>query len=422
MDWMQIIDRGETPNIDFKAASKWDGEERARLTKAIAAMANTRDGGTVLVGIDDDRVGGKPKIVGLTAEQLVSFDPTKVADYVNQRFEPAIQLRIEKPEVSGKVLAAIVVKEFEDQPHICVRELSYQGKQLFKPGDLLIRTAAAQSTVAGPQELRDLLGRAVAKKGEHLLEQMRRIVTGVPAGPAVDWRTEFAEELSDWVAIEAESYAEFGKLGAWSFFAIPTAMPPPTVQTHQQLLDAMQKARVSLRGWDFPPTSGFQPVNRANRIDAKLPYAHERWALFRRLLFGDVRPYFEDIGFYGGSDNPRGSILNILNTNQSVGEFVLFSKRLFEAVGYEGTLELQVKLTGCRGRKLVAGPNRFLSGIFQCDEPEIIVRRSAHTTDLAAGWQEHAADIAQDILSLFNMNQPLREAVLNDIATMLARK
>jgi hypothetical protein len=205
---------------------------------------------------------------------------------------------------------------------------------------------------------------------------------------------------------------------------VPTSNPAPDPRTHQILLNAVRQAHVSLRGRPFPPLGGVETKNRSNRISAEDTGSEgERWEFFRRLLFGDVRPYFEDIGFYGGTENPRGSILSIVNTAQSAGEFLLFAKRLWAASGYEGEIELQVKLTGCKGRKLVTGSSgRFMSGTFICDEPQILVSRSLHTTDLAAGWQEHAADLAQDILALFNMSNPPRDMLLADISALLEHR
>jgi hypothetical protein len=325
MDWKQIIERGETPALDFKGPCKWEGAERARLTKAIAAMANTRDGGTVLIGVAEDRTGGKPKLAGLNPDQLASFDPTKVADYVNERFEPKVQLRIEKPVVDGNALVAVIVSEFSDQPHICVQEAQYQGKLEFRPGDLLIRTAGTQSTVAGPQELRDLLARAVTKRGDHLLEQVRHIVKGVPPSEEKpDWRKTFASELADWDEAVREMRTK-ATHGGWAFSALPTDALSSPLQ-HVQLIESVQAATVSLRGWDFPHQQGIQTSNRTNRVVCETEFNAfvERWDFFRRGLFGDFRSFFDDTRLLNAIETP-GKELHFVEVSLSVAEFVLFS-------------------------------------------------------------------------------------------------
>ena len=426
MDYKRLIERGEHKNTEFKASCLWDGDERPRLTKAIAAMANTQDGGIVLIGIDDDRSSGMPVVKGLTPEQLVSFDPTKVAEYVNQQFEPGIRLRLEKPQIGGHAIVAIIVDEFNEQPHICIKQGVSQGKSCFKPGELLVRTVESQSKVAGPQELRELLGRAITKKSEQLLEQMRRIVTGAPVQASPSWESNFASELFDWKKTEADFQIQSGNAASWTSFVVPTSSTPLEVRTHQKLRETIQKVKVSLRGWDFVPADDSVEIqNNSNCISAHVKYGPERWELFRRLIFGDIRPHFEDQGLFIDRNDSPGLVLSILNINQTVGEFFLFSKRLFEAEGYAGTLELQFKLSGCKGRTLVAGkPNRNLPRNLKCEESEITVKYPVHTTDLAAGWLEHAVKVAQEILSLFNMDVHTPEVegmIRRDIEQMLSR-
>lgn len=424
MDWTQIIERGETQVLDFKGACKWEGTERARLTKAIVAMANTRDGGTILIGVAEDRAGGKPKLAGLTPDQLASFDPTKLADYVNERFEPNVQLRVEKPVVDGNALAAVIVSEFSDQPHVCVQEAPYQGKLEFKPGDLLIRTAGAQSTVAGPQELRDLLARAVTKKGDHLLEQVRYIVKGVPpAAEKPDWRKTFAAELTDWDEAVREMRTK-ATHGGWAFSALPTDAPSSPLP-HVRLTETVQAAAVSLRGWDFPYHQGKPTSNRTNRVVCETQFNAfvERWDFFRRGLFGDFRSFFEDTSFLKANETP-GKELSFVSVSLSVAEFVLFSKRMFEALKYEGGVVLRVQLQGVKGRKLVSKDFfRDLRADYICAEDSILFECLSHTTELAAGWQDVAANLVEEIYALFNWSNPTnRNMILGDITKLLDRK
>src|SRR5216684_1178685 len=423
MDWKLLIERGETTNVEFKAACKWEGEERVRLSKAIVAMANTRDGGTLIIGIDDDRTGGKPKLAGLSPEQLASFDPTKVAEYVSGRFEPDIRLSVEKPIVEAHALVAIVVREFADQPHICVKEARYQEKVHFKPGELLIRTAAAQSTVAGPQELRDLLARAVTKKGDLLLEQVRHIVKGIPPLTLEkhDWRTIYAKELSDWAKIVANMQAK-AKYGGWVFSVAPAARPTTDLK-HAELKDAVATAAVSLRAWTFPHHEGEKISILADRISCESQFDRfiDRWEFFRSALFGDFRSFLEDTIYLQPKEIP-GTELNILEVIYTIAEFLLFAKRLCEAVRYEGGVVLWIQLLGCKGRKLVLTDfMRFFHGTFVCEVESINIERVTHSTDLAAGWEHIATDLVQDAFALFDWN-PKRETILEDIAKLRDRK
>jgi hypothetical protein len=422
MDWKQVVERGESPNVDFKAATSWDGEDRVRLAKAIVAMANTRDGGVLIIGVDDDRQGGKPRLAGVTPDQRATFDPTKVSEFINSRFEPQIRLRIEKPVVDGCELVVVVVQEFTDEPLICVGEGLCNGKMLFKPGDLLVRTASAQSMVAGPKELRELLGRAVARKGEHLLEQMRRIVNGSPAPEEQDWQTLLSHELTEWRDV-ADNWRKKSRYGGWIFTLAPTE-PPLKQYRHAELAEFIRQTVVSLRGWYFPGGRASDAVNRSGKISHEVLYNGfiERWELFQRLVFGDFRSFWEDGAWLKEGDTP-GTELSFVNIIYTVAEFVLFAKRLYSAVGYEGGVAMRVHLTGCSQRRLVSKDFlRHLGGGYVCQEPEIYLERTVHTADLAAGWEEYAADFAEQVFALFNWSNPSRGMIEKDIASLRDRR
>lgn len=63
----------ETANLDYKEGFEWTKENRDKrfeLIKDILAMANTRDGGTIILGVKDDTC----ELVGVSKEIWDSFD------------------------------------------------------------------------------------------------------------------------------------------------------------------------------------------------------------------------------------------------------------------------------------------------------------------------------------------------------------
>jgi hypothetical protein len=349
---------------------------------------------------------------------------TRVAEYVNSRFEPEIRLRVEKPIIDGSPLLVVVVNEFDDQPHVCIKEgrCSNETAQ-FLPGHLLIRSAAAQTKVVDATELRELLGRAVSRKREHLLEQMRRIVSGTPTPPrSRDVQELFQPELRDWESIVAEA-SQRSPYGGWSFVTMPGRKAADPL-SHGLLRAAMDRASFDFRGWGFPAVPVSEIANRASGIsgEAKFDGFIERWHLFRHALFADFRSFWEDSLWLTPGGTP-GTELSFVNVTYTVAEYVLFSKRLFNELAYEGEAVLLVRLLGCEGRKLVSKQwHRMLYGLKQSREKEIPVARTVHTTELAAGWEECAADIVQDIFALFNWSNSDRRMILDDIVRLRERR
>src|SRR5438270_12075897 len=74
---------GESTNIDAKGPMEWDGgEASAGLTKDILALANSRDGGVIVIG-KDEPADGRFVLTGLTEAQASSFDTTRVCGASN---------------------------------------------------------------------------------------------------------------------------------------------------------------------------------------------------------------------------------------------------------------------------------------------------------------------------------------------------
>ncbi len=425
-DLKAVIERGETANIDFKGPLEWEGDHKVELTRDIAAMANTRDGGLIIVGVEEEPETKRPRIVGLNDTQLASFDPSRIGQYVNSRFEPPVELRVEKPTVDGKALAVIQVSEFRDSPAICTKEGRKSGnREIFMPGAVLVRTGAAETRQVDAEHMRELVGRAITRRGDHLLDQIRRIVTGAPAIASPGWEGEFVKELEEWADEEEKFRRASAGVGTWSLFVVPTSMPPQAPLVHGELKKAILAAIVSLRGWSFPyhRPEGIRNLQSgiSHDIDSHLG-DKEHWNFFRRLVFGFARTMWEDRKQVPLAGHGPGKVLSFVNVTYTVAEYVLFTKRVFEAVGYEGALLIRISLHGCRGRSLVSTDSDRRIDEHICDEDSPKVELSCHTTSLAAGWEEIVAGLVAELFALFNWSDPDRSMILGDIYKLRDRK
>lgn len=84
IQWIECS--GESDNIDAKGPMKWDGQANsAALAKDIAAFCNSLDGGVIVIG-KTESAPGKFEYTGLTPKDAESFEPTRVANWLNSRF------------------------------------------------------------------------------------------------------------------------------------------------------------------------------------------------------------------------------------------------------------------------------------------------------------------------------------------------
>lgn len=99
-DFLRLLEsRCEDEHLDYKVSLDWnsgDKSEKAELVKDILAFANTRDGGRIIIGVED----GTFEPVGLDEGVLKSLDVTKVnaflKSYTDRRTTAAFQSSITK--------------------------------------------------------------------------------------------------------------------------------------------------------------------------------------------------------------------------------------------------------------------------------------------------------------------------------------
>jgi hypothetical protein len=166
---------GESTNIDAKGPMEWDGgAASAGLTKDILALANSRDGGVIVLG-KDEAEPGKFNLSGLSEPQAASFETTKVATWVNNHCSPPVKLTCYRQHYGGVEFVVIAVNEFEDIPAICTKqyEIPCPGKKskvLLRKGTIYIRTANAESApLTSIEEMRQLIGLATTKRTDQML-------------------------------------------------------------------------------------------------------------------------------------------------------------------------------------------------------------------------------------------------------------
>lgn len=176
IEWENLIYRGiESEELDYKAAQNWKELPRAGKAKFVRhclAMANTK-GGYIVVGVGED-ASGKPSLyTGLTKEQLRTYDPTAVGNFINKYADPQIDLTIERPVVDGKRYVVFVIRRFSDIPHVCTFGCDNELQQ----GVFYIRTADAASRPAyRASEIHSIIQRALRNQREILGRMIRGIL------------------------------------------------------------------------------------------------------------------------------------------------------------------------------------------------------------------------------------------------------
>lgn len=433
-----LLARGETANVDLKAPISFEGDDRVELVKDIIAMANTRDGGTLVIGVSE--VDGQPRVDGLTTAQVTSFDVTKVAAAVHERSAPPVKLSVTTEEHQGKVIVLIQVQEFDDQPIICTKDgAPSTGKTIFRRGDLLMRSSAAQSTrVSTESDMRDLLNRAVKRRADLILTDISSIMKGVTTPRESEeerlqrhWETtrRFAG------AVAEESMKPFHGLGRWKLEFWPSVPVQVPSMDHSRLQKILRETSVRLRGWDFPHIPR-QIINRQDDETQRryvtlftdwYTYA-EHTILTEDGYFRHEQVLWEDLQGRPFSEAPGagspGAVLDWIGTLFTLGEFTLFAGRLASELGFQGEVCLHVELSGIGSpRRLgTTDPLRDLWYGFTSQRSSITLRKVMQTAVLRADPAAEAIDLARRIYALFGWDNPSEKMLQEDLNRLYTRR
>lgn len=150
----------ENPSVEFKTACNWDV---SLFAKDMLAIANVRDGGHIIVGVED----GTFTRHGVTDAQLATYSEETIMDQVANYADPFITFSISFPEDrDGKKYVVIRIHQFDELPVICRKD----GRDV-KRGTIYYRTRNGRpqsSPITNSYDLRDILLLATSRTMQKL--------------------------------------------------------------------------------------------------------------------------------------------------------------------------------------------------------------------------------------------------------------
>ena len=155
-----ILHGREERNLEYKGHENWrDSNTKAKITKSVLGMSNIRDGGSIIIGVEQDGESFNP--VGLTSEERDSFTQDGVSAYINEFADPYAEITVSQVGYEGAELIVIQVKEFAEIPVICKRD----GANNLQKGNMYTRSRRIAETCRVPSqvEMREILDIAVEK-------------------------------------------------------------------------------------------------------------------------------------------------------------------------------------------------------------------------------------------------------------------
>jgi len=192
-EFQGLIQLGEGRSLEFKRSTSWNDKGfKANIAKSILAFSNVRDGGRIVVGVEQKDDGGFNP-VGMTEEHLVTWNYDNIASYVSEFADPFVEFSLERVDVDLMTFLLITILEFRELPVVCKRD----GNSRLRKGAIYTRTYRMPESAEVPSqtELREILDLATEKKIRLFHTMASRVGLTVPIGPSDSER--FNQQLGD---------------------------------------------------------------------------------------------------------------------------------------------------------------------------------------------------------------------------------
>lgn len=427
----ELIEGGnENRNLDYKGPFSWSDarrDEKVEIVKDILAFSNARDGGAILIGIDDST----NVAVGLTNDQSASFDQTSFNDFVQKYTDPVVTCDVYRRQIDGKRIVVIAVPEFEDVPILC--KLTAQSekdprKLLLRKGGLYKRTDKATSVlIEDSSDMRELLNRGVLRRQDELMFAMKQILQPNESLLRLDGRSPFDKEID-----EANQYFRElwdGKLQNnphWNLTIRPEIYVKHRISNLGDLRERVHVSAVSLRGWTFPFASRLGDQEWSNfhggsqsSHDTDL-HAPEAFRAYQSGLIVWCSGLWEqNEGRFQG-----GNVLSFISAIYSTTEWVLFAQRYFESLlSIEDSIRIEVDLKNTMNQRLIsADPLVSLYDEYRAKINSIHVEETSTVSELRTDPQSIARKIVRKLFEMFNWNNPPEEILISWQEKLISRR
>jgi predicted HTH transcriptional regulator len=192
-EYRMIIYAGkEDQNREYKQSFPWErkshGDTMAKIARTILAMSNLRDGGHIVVGVED----GTPCLPkGVETKHLSTFSYDKVADFVRNYADPYVDFSLDIVDFDEMNFVVFAVSGFDEFPVICKSsygDILAEGAVYTRPRGGRPRSARITSYA----EMRELLDLATEKGVRRFLEIEARV--GIPGPTDAE---KFEQQLTD---------------------------------------------------------------------------------------------------------------------------------------------------------------------------------------------------------------------------------
>jgi predicted HTH transcriptional regulator len=178
-----VVEPYETSSCEYKQSAPWD-DIKYRIAKTALGMANLRDGGLIIVGVESDDTD-RLTAPGMSAADLRTFRTDDVVEFIGSFAQTRMALRAEVMEYDERQFYVVEVDSFSTVPVIARKSSPKEAKGKIREGAIYYRPSGkAQTVEATAEDLQEIINHAVELELRRYLERGRR--AGIEIRPAED--------------------------------------------------------------------------------------------------------------------------------------------------------------------------------------------------------------------------------------------
>lgn len=421
----RVLDtRSESPNIEFKEGFVWskdNNDARCRVAKTLLAMSNTKDGGAIIVGISE-----KPhfSIQGLSAEELISFDVTKVNDFIQKYTGPSVECVISKLTINNNDLVIIEIPEFKEFPIICKNNAASKENPkhlILKKGLIYIRNKTSCEEISGDLMMNELVGRALIKKAGILREMIDSVIKGRPNAARRKLNYKIKKDIK-----EAQIFLAKRKRG--NSGTVRLVSYPYPVKAGQfpksSMSNFLSEKQVRLRGHYFPHINSSPMYTYNFRKGKETTFEkddyHETWRFYDNGLFVWQGDFWEDV--FEKKTEEGNKTLGFIEFICQITEFLLFASRIYSVMPVQTSAHIEIRLTDCFNRQLKSFDWAYeTTRDYISKESEVVGNIEINTKELETNYKQIAAEMLKNLFFSFNWEDP-EGAIISWQNRLLERK
>lgn len=422
-EFNQIIDIGhELTNIELKGpCSAKDKHKFAKIARAIMGMANRRDGGMVIVGIEDSN--GKISECGLEPGDLATWKYDELSTAMAEFSDPNVEFELEKVEFNEKQYVVIRVQEFREIPVLCTKDFNYQSEHskshtVTRKGACYVRSTKKPETVEIPSqtEMRELLDLAIEKGIRRFLQRAQNV--GLDSSQLIIDKD--LSQYNDQINRSNQSVNLVEKIlsrGYWQVTIRPVRFMENRVAEIDKLLPILDKTSVRLLGWDFPHIDiKSSPKIFRDFIQQEFDWNHfvSLWSFFQSgqlyYLFGNHKDWRDQSITFPIRDGEIWEPDKLLDINIVVYNFTEifeFAARLSMTEAGDEKMHVGVLVGNLKDRMLYSR-----HGLFQTYKTSMIeypIDKEFDRADLLANARDIAVIEARELMLRFNLKLSIEE-------------